>query len=328
MLNLKRLRNASLIRATAGALTDSTRPARDWLGAKFIVRLLVRTIKEMSADDATHMAAGISYYALFSIFPLLLFLISLMSLALEPEDVRTRLTEMSSGYFPGSQQLIDNTLDTVLRARGALGVFGVLGLIWSGSAVFGAVSRSINRAWDVHVDRPFIISKPRQLAMATGVGLLFLVSLSAVTVARAVDHFIVNELQGSAVVSSWLVTIILQSISLGFTLVMFLLMYKFMPNTKTYWQFVWPGAIVGAVLFELAKNLFVVYLTRFATFENVYGALTPVIVLSLWTYISGLILILGAELGSEYGRLRRGLERGVLLHPPDPTTAPPEAAES
>ena len=69
------------------------------------------------------------------------------------------------------------------------------------------------------------------------------------------------------------------------------------------------------MLFELAKYLFVLYLGRFANFENVYGALTPVIVLSLWTYVSGLILIFGAELSSEYGRLRRGVERGVLIHP-------------
>ena len=163
-------------------------PARQGLARLPVrVRLLGRTVKEMSDDDATHMAAGVSYYALFSIFPLLLFLISALSLLLEPAEIRVRLTEMSAGYFPGSQGLIDSNLDIVLKARGALGLFGMLGLLWAGSAVFGAVSRSINRAWDVQADRPFIISKPRQLAMAAAVGLLFLVSLSAATVARATE---------------------------------------------------------------------------------------------------------------------------------------------
>ena len=69
------------------------------------------------------------------------------------------------------------------------------------------------------------------------------------------------------------------------------------------------------MLFELAKNLFIVYLNRFAGFENVYGSLAPVIVLLLWTYLSSLILITGAELSSEYGRLRMGIDRGTLLHP-------------
>ncbi len=325
---MKNLGNTSLIRTIGGAVADSTRPARDWFGERFVVRLLLRTFKEMSADDATHMAAGISYYALFSIFPLLLFLVGVLSIVVDPDEIRVRLIEMSSGYFPGSQRFIDDNLEAVLKARGAFGVFGVLGLLWSGSAIFGAVSRSINRAWDVHSDRPFIISKPRQLAMAAGVGLLFLVSLSAVSLARLTDQFIAGELQGNAALSIWLVPVLFRALSLGLTAGMFLAMYKYMPNTRTYWRYVWPGAICGAILFEVAKNLFVVYLTRIAKFEDVYGALAPVIVLSLWTYVSGLILIFGAELSSEYGRLRQGVERGTLLHPPELDAEPTVGEES
>ena len=103
----------------------------------------------------------------------------------------------------------------------------------------------------------------------------------------------------------------------GLTLGTFLMIYKFMPNTKTYWRYIWPGAVVGALLFELAKNLFILYLNRFSSFENVYGTLAPVIVLLLWAYVSSLILIMGAELSSEYGRLLEGVNRGVLLHPRD-----------
>ena len=317
---LKSFQNSALYRSTVGTFTNSTRPWRDWLAAKFVVRLLVRTVKEMSADDATHMAAGVAYYALFSIFPLLLFLIAALSLVLEPQDIRFRLTEFSAGYFPGSDRLIETNLDAVLKVRGALGVFGVLGLLWSGSAIFGAVSRAVNRAWDVHSDRPFFISKPRQLGMAAGVSLLFLLSLSIVAVVRATDQFIAADVQGLAFLLHWLTPVVLQGSSFLLTAGMFLLVYKFMPNTKTYWRYIWPGALVAAVLFELAKNLFVLYLSRFASFEDVYGTLTPVIVLSLWTYVSGLILIFGAELSSEYGRLRRGLGRGVLLHPVDPSS--------
>ena len=317
---LKSLQNSTLYRSTVGTFANSTRPWRDWLAAKFVVRLLVRTVKEMSADDATHMAAGVSYYALFSLFPLLLFLIAVLSLVLEPQDIRFRLTEFSAGYFPGSDRLIETNLDTVLKVRGALGVFAVLGLLWSGSAIFGAVSRAVNRAWDVHSDRPFFISKPRQLGMAAGVSLLFLLSLSIVAVVRATDQFIAADVQGLAFLLHWLTPVVLQGSSFLLTAGMFLLVYKFMPNTKTYWRYIWPGALVAAVLFELAKNLFVFYLSRFASFEDVYGTLTPVIVLSLWTYVSGLILIFGAELSSEYGRLRRGLGQGVLLHPVDPSS--------
>ena len=71
--------------------------------------------------------------------------------------------------------------------------------------------------------------------------------------------------------------------------------------------------MVAAALFEITKEVFILYLNTFTGFENVYGSLAPVIVLLIWTYLSGLILILGAELSSEYGRIREGVERGVLL---------------
>jgi membrane protein len=321
---LKSFQNSSLFRSTVSTVAPHARNLRDWVGSFFLVKLMIRTFKEMSADDATHMAAGLSYYSLFSIFPLLLFLIAAMSLVLEPEDIRLKLTDVFAGYFPGSGQLIDTNLDAIQRVQGALGVFGLLGLLWSGSAVFGAVSRSVNRAWDVHVDRPFFINKPRQLVMALGVGLLFLVSLGIVAVVRSIDLILPPQAQEFGFMLHWLTPVVLQGSSFLMTMLMFLLMYKFMPNTRTYWEYIWPGAISAAVLFELAKNLFVLYLTRFAGFENTYGGLTPVIVLLFWTYLSGLILIFGAELSSEYGRLRRGIGRGVLLDGGDPPPDPPE----
>ena len=108
-----------------------------------------RTVKEMSDDDATHMAAGVSYYALFSIFPLLLFLISALSLLLEPAEIRVRLTEMSAGYFPGSPGSHRQQPGHRSEGTGRLGPLRHVGTALDGSAVFGAVSRSINRAWDV-----------------------------------------------------------------------------------------------------------------------------------------------------------------------------------
>ena len=141
---LNGLKNVGLIRSVVKGLENATRPARHRLEASFAVRLLVRTIKEMSADEATSHGGRVSYYALFSLFPLFLFLIAALSLVLETDEIRLRLIDAFSGYFPGSDQLINANLEAVLKVRGALGVFGVLGLLWSGSAVFGGVSRAVN----------------------------------------------------------------------------------------------------------------------------------------------------------------------------------------
>ena len=115
--------------------------------------------------------------------------------------------------------------------------------------------------------------------------------------------------------------ILLQGFSFILVLAIFLLIYKFMPNTKTYWRYIWPGAMVGAVLFELAKNLFILYLER-STYQNIYGSVAPVIVLLLCAYVSSLILLAGAALRSEYGRMKENVELGTLLSLNDERQAP------
>ena len=304
----------------AAAVSRPLHAARRWAMRIFVVVLLVRTVQEMSEDDATHMAAGVAYYAIFSLFPLLLGLIAILSIFLESQDIQTRVTDFTTDYLPGSEEVVEKNIDAVLRLRGALGVVAVLGLLWSGSAIFGAVNRAVNRAWDVHKDRPFHVSKPRQLLMFFGVGILFLLSLSTATVVRLAGRLSDSDVVGVGLLVNVGSKVLLQGTALLLTIIIFLLIYKLMPNTKTHWRYIWPGAVVAGVLFELAKYFFIFYLERFTSFENVYGGLAPVIVMLLWTYLSSLILILGAELSSEYGRLRRGVDRGVLIHSADPSS--------
>ena len=306
----------SAFRDLVAAVERRADPIRKRLLRIFLIALIVRTVQEMSDDDGTHMAAGVAYYALFSLFPLLLGVIALLSLVVEPEEIQSRLSEFAADYLPGSEALVDSNIEV----RRALGIVAILGLLWSGSAVFGAVTRAVNRAWDVHRDRPLLVSKPRQLAMALVVGVLFWLSFSAAGFVRLAGRFDDSDVPGLGFLVDAGGRVLLQGMSFLLMLSIFLLVYRFTPNTKTYWRYIWPGAVLAAVLFEAAKNLFILYLNRFATFETTYGSLAPVIVLLLWAYVSSLILILGAELSSEYGRLRRGVDRGVLLHPREEPT--------
>ena len=95
----------------------------------------------------------------------------------------------------------------------------------------------------------------------------------------------------------------------------FLLLYYFAPNCRTYWRYVWPGALIAAILFEVAKGIFIWYLDNLATYDQVYGSVTSVMSLLLWMWVSALILILGAEISSEYGRMKEGIPRGQLIDP-------------
>ena len=282
------------------------------IGEIFVVRLMIRTAQEVSDDDVSHMAAGVAYYALFSLFPLLLGLIAILSFFLESEEIQAKVIDLTGGFLPGSELLVQDNIDATVGVRGALGLFSVIGMIWAGSAIFGALNRSINRAWDIHTDRPLYKGKPRQLLMALVVGILFALSFSSATVVRTAETLSQYDVPVLSFFVQQVGQILLQGLSFILVLAIFLLIYKFMPNTKTYWKYIWPGAVVGAVLFELAKNLFILYLER-STYQNIYGSVTPVIVLLLWAYVSSLILLTGAELSSEYGRMRNNVGRGMLL---------------
>ncbi len=280
----------------------------------FAVELSIRVVREMSADDVTHMAAGVAYYALFSIFPLIIGLITVFSYFLEPERIQTDITSMVSGFLPGSEEFVQDNIDGILNIRSALGLFSLVGLLWSGSAMFGALDRAINRAWDVHTDRPIYIGKPRHMLMALSVGLMFAVSTSSAAIVRTAQELPKVDMPVIGYIIDNMGHIILQGISFSLMIVIFLIMYKIIPNTKTYWRYVWPGALVAAALFETTKNLFILYLERFASYQSVYGSLAPVIVLLLWAYVSSFIVLMGAEISSEYERLKHNLERGVLRH--------------
>ena len=152
------------------------------------------------------------------------------------------------------------------------------------------------------------------MVMALLTGLMFLFSTSISTFLRVYERFAYLDFPFAETLVKTSGLVILYASSFVLVLAVFLMLYKFVPNTKTYWRYIWIGAIVAAALFETTKNLFILYLNNFTNFGSVYGTLASVVVLLLWAYLSGLILILGAELSSEYGRIRRGAERGMLLH--------------
>ena len=102
--------------------------------------LVYRTVKEMSADDATHMAAGLAYYAVLSLFPLSLGIISLLGLLVEPEALEGEVFRFFETYLPVSKELLSANIAAAGNIHGFLGVVSFVGLFWSASLMFGAIS--------------------------------------------------------------------------------------------------------------------------------------------------------------------------------------------
>lgn len=277
------------------------------------IGLVYRTVREMGADDATHMAAGVAYYAVLSLFPLTVGLISLLGLVLNSEVLEGEVFGFFQFYLPGSKELLASNVEARGSIRGFLGIVSFLGLFWSASLLFGAISRAVNRAWDIHQDRPFYIDKLRHLLMAFSVAPLFLMSIGTTAALQFLGNHELPVIGRFDFLDHDVINLLTRPLPFLFSLTIFLLIYKFTPNTQTHWRYVWPGALLAAVMFEVFKSAFVFYLDHFAHYEEVYGSLASVIVLLAWTYFSGLILIAGAEFSSEYERMRLGVERGRVI---------------
>jgi membrane protein len=191
---------------------------------------------------------------------------------------------------------------------GALGVFGLIGMAWSGSNMFGVIRRSLNVAYDLEYRRPFVQQKLLDLAMVVALGFFFLASISATAILRTVRAFSDDAgFLGDAAQNAgfaWDTASFLIPFALSF--VAFLVMYWIVPATNVRPRDVWPGALVAAVLFEVSKVGFSIYLQNFGNYDVVFGSLGAVAAFLFWIFVSANILLFGAEVASEYPRVLRG----------------------
>ena len=280
------------------------------------VQLICRTAEGLGNIDGAHKAAGVGYYAILSVFPLLLGLIAVFGLFLPSVNLQGELLGFVGNNLPGATDILEKNIAGIIRLRGILGVLSIGALFWSGSTMFGAVSLAINRAWGIRRARPFCIRKASELGMALGTGVLFFLSRGASAIIS-----ILSRVPNLAVASLTIVNVGTRLVAFLLMFAVFLLLYKLIPNTKTHWRYVWPGALLATILFEIARTLFVFYLENFANYQLIYGTIASVVVLLVWIYYSAFIMILGAEFTFQHALMRCGLARGSAAKYREDTTA-------
>lgn len=290
----------SLFGGISSAVSRYVAKIRRRLESIAAVLLLERVLLEFAADEATLRAGAIAYYVLLSIFPLLLGLVSILGFFLPDAAVRQSVADALNRLLPGSAAFVEQTLDSVIGARGSTGIISLLLLLWSGSNLFGNIRRALNQAWDVPVGRPFLLARALDLAMVIIVGILVVISVSTTTLSQ-----FFGQSDGISIVYVG-GKIIAYIVAFG----IFLLVYKYIPHTRTYWRWTWPGALLMATFFQAGALAFVFYIDTFTNYQLVYGSLGSVIILLFWIYLSAMVIILGAELNSELYRMANGIERG------------------
>ena len=257
---------------------------------------LGRAIKRFNQNRGPEAAASISYYALFSLFPMLLFLIAIASNVLEQEGIQYQILEYISEIIPVSQDVIIGQIETVLAARGAVGLFALITFLWSSSGVFNTLATHINRAWVRSNSRSFMHQRLIALGIVAGlVGLTF-GSLIATTVFNLLP---ISRLSVWEDTSTWqtLTSVSSQVVPFVVRLVIFWLLYRMVPATKVKGLAAFWGALAAALAWELSTNGFTWLLSSgLVHYELVYGSLGAIIALLFWIYLISWILLFGAYL--------------------------------
>ena len=259
------------------------------------LRLLYGAVRKGIKDHGKDHAAAIAFWTFFSIFPLLLGLFSAAGYFLESEAAQARLVDLVTQTLPGSAELVRGNLEDVVRVRGTLGVVGIVGLLWSASAGFGAITRAINQTLGAKRANPFFLSKVRYFLMTVIVSVFLVLSVGVTASLEVLANLDLHALRRLGIEPGMIESAVGWLTGFAFAFFTFALIYKVTPYVETRWRQVVPGALLGATVFELGKRGFLLYLGRVANFEAVYGSLSSIIVLLLWLYFSALVLLLGAE---------------------------------
>lgn len=278
------------------------------------IRLVaVRSVQEFLEDRCVQMSAAISYWALFSVFPLAILSVAVLGLVLRDEARRADLLSTLLDYVPLSdegERELEMLLESVTSGKSTLGFLGLIGLVWTASGLMGAIRDAVNVAWDTRT-RPPLRGKLLDIGMVIVVAVGVLASVG-LTIAVRLAGEAGGELGGLlGAGASTAVKALALAIPVALTFATSAFLYRVLPAVHVTLGQIWPGALVSAVGFEAAKYAFAFYLQNFGRYNAIYGSIGAVIAVLFFVYIAANIFLLGAEVASEWPRAKRDLERGL-----------------
>lgn len=240
-------------------------------------------------------AAALSYYAVFSVFPMTLLLAVAISAVLGPAVAQEQISQGLALFLPEETQTIDVVQESIQQALAQgqrFGLIALIALIWSALGLFSNLTSSLDRIFQVPASRG--MWKERVLAFVMTIGLILLIVTSFITsgVLRLVDAFLLTN------PSLW-IQIGVFFLPFGLNMVIFVMLFRYVPSREVTWDAVWPAAILGAFALEGAKQAFTWYLSGLANYQFVYGSIATAIVLMVWAYLTASIFLISAEVCAQ-----------------------------
>ena len=294
---------------------------------------LTRTVKGFKENKLNHWGAALTYYAVLSLFPALLVLVSLVGLFANPASVTRVLTDTVSQLGPSSaSKTFQGPIDSITAHRGTAGILFVVGIVsalWAASGYVSAFTDASNSIYEVGEGRPFWKLKPLQVAIT-----FVLILLAAfVALALVLTGPIVGALGSSLGIGDTALTIwryVKWPAMIVLVLVIFGVLYYATPNARVSGvRWVTAGALLALAVWIVASLVFAIYVSNFSSYDKTYGTLGGVVVFLIWMWITNMAILLGAQFNAETeraGQLHTGVsgaKRELRLperQPSDPQT--------
>lgn len=274
--------------------------------------LVTETWREFQQDEAGQRGAALAYYAMFSIFPLLMLLLAAFGFVLRYRhsalDAQQQLLQAAARTFsPQFSATLREVLALIQdKAHTATGA-GLLTLFVGASGVFRQLDRSFNRIWQVPEPPPnsgwwsqllrYVRERLVSFLMVLMVGLLMVFSF----VLTAITQVLLGTLESLPVIGGLSGYLLGLAVTFALNTLSFALLFKYLPNTEILWRDVIAGAVVTALLWELAQRLLTIYVAH-SSYVSAYGLVGTMLVLMVWIYFSSQVLFLGAEFTEVWSR--------------------------
>jgi|SRR5690625_802182 len=253
-------------------------------------------VRRLGDADVSGLSAQLAYFFLLSLFPFLLFLITLLGYF--PIDERA-VMETLDVYLPNEvKQMIESNLTNIMNKRsGSLLSLSIIGTLWSASNGFNAVKKSFNQAFNVENDQSFIVAR----VISVGLMILMVFVIGMALLLQVFGEVISEQLfsiigLSETFIQSW---DLLRWIATSVTFfIVFLMLYKLGPNIKLKWHHIVWGALFATVGWQMASLAFSYYVNTLGNYSAAYGSLGTVIVLMIWFYLSGVIITTGGVINA------------------------------
>lgn len=261
--------------------------------------LIKRTAKDSIDDGITGLAAQLAYYFFLALFPALLFLVALASF-FPLQQAIDQITGALTRFAPGDVVTIvqEQLLAISDSKNGGLLTVGFLGTLWSTSSAMTGIIDTLNKAYEITEGRSWWKVRLLAIGLTVAVGLFILISFTLIVVGPQVAERIAetaglgNAFAVTWKIVQWPIVFLLVTVAIGF-------IYYFGPDAEQQWEWITPGSLVATLLWIAGSLGFRFYVTNFADYNETYGTIGGIIIALLWLYITGLSILVGAEMNAE-----------------------------